>query len=174
MDSFRQSWRLKFGEIIGEYCRKNSIADKNPADYARRVERSIFNKTVSYFESRTTVAFNQKFTTHYEMIAGNILQNMSGDSEIGDPSAAMQIVFLDPNNIAAKSDRELCPQSSAAIRDYIEKRKKIEVTKKTANIQKCKKCGSGVTWDSRQNRASDELTAIIFTCVNQACGYRWQ
>lgn len=146
----------------------------------RRIERGCFNHA-------TTVATNENiqcswheplFTTIYNMITYKIQSNLTWDEK--EPMTEYLIKKITDGDICVKNigsmeSKELCPETTQAIYDEIEKRKQLSVPKKYIYIHECSKChGRKTTEVELQLRSLDEGSTLIVTCEMDNCSNVWR
>ncbi len=173
--------RLIIKRAFDEVCAKHpawaELAKDKRETIIRRMERDCYNKTVDIcIRDGVDRLWNEKrFKDRYSSECFRILSNLDASSSVQSKYLMDQILDggIDPANIAALSNYDLCPQASKAERDEIDLRRNVQVEIKVSRAYTCGKCQKNeTTVREYQGRASDEGASLSIKCCS--CGHTWR
>lgn len=173
--------RLVMKRLFEEACSKHPTWTSLPKDrqdtIIRRLERDCYNKTVDICirDGVDRLWTEKRFRDRYSSECYRIISNLDQTSSVQSQYLVDQILegSVDPANIAALSNFDLCPQASQVERDEIDRRRNVKVEVKVSRAYTCGKCGKcETTVREFQGRAADEGASLSIHCVG--CGHTWR
>lgn len=142
--------------------------DETLNKFARRIERSCYNKTIEectkHFIPR--IDTEPRFTNRYSAECYRIISCINSDIV-----SRMLVGSLESSDLGMLSCIELRPDVTQDLRDEIELRSRQQVSEKYAK-EKCRRCNANrVIKIEVHTRAADELSVWQYKC--RECSHTW-